>query len=113
MEKYKKRELRNRYKDKVIIGGVYCIKCNENNHIWIKSVRDMSGSKNRFEFAVSTNSCPEPDLRIEWAEYGAKSFSFVILEEIKKKENQSEREFLNDINVLLEMWLEKSRQDNL
>ena len=46
-------------------------------------------------------------MRGEWAQYGAQSFTFEILEEIKKKDTQTEQEFMEDIGVLLELWTEK------
>jgi hypothetical protein len=43
----------------------------------------------------------------DWKLYGASSFSFEILEEIHKKETQSDREFADDVATLLELWTEK------
>lgn len=113
MDKFLKKELKEQYKNRTVIGGVYCIKCNSNGRQWIKSTMDMTGQKNRFDFSVSVDSCLEPSMRLEWTQYGAESFSFQILEEIKKGETQTEKEFADDVEALLEMWIEKQQQKNL
>ncbi len=109
MEKLSKKELKEHYKNREVIGGVYCIKCSGNGRMWIKAAKDLAGVKNRFEFSVSINSCLEAGMLAEWNQYGASSFSFVILEEIKKGETQTDREFTDDIDVLLEIWIEKQQ----
>lgn len=111
MDTIKRKELRNAYKDKAIIGGIYCIHCKGNNRSWIKSTRNLPSQQNKFQFAISINSCLEPGMRNEWAQYGPQSFSLTILEMLEKKETQTEQEFAEDINVLLEMWMEKYKQD--
>lgn len=106
MEKPSKKELKEQYKSRKIIGGVFCIKCNDNN-LWIRATKNMQGSKNRFAFSVSINSCPETCMIEAWNQFGASSFSFEELEEIEKKETQTDREFSDDVNTLLEIWTEK------
>lgn len=113
MEKLIKKKLKEQYKNRTVTGGVFCIKCNGNGRMWIKFTKDMEGQKNRLAFSISTNSCPEPSMLDEWNLYGARSFSFVVLEDMKKGEMQTEGEFTNDIELLLEMWIEKQQQEDL
>ncbi|MDF2512713.1 MAG: hypothetical protein K0S04_2579 [Herbinix sp.] len=51
-------------------------------------------------------------MRSDWEAHGAASFSFTVLEEITKKETQTDREFNEDLKLLLEMWNEKSQNEN-
>lgn len=106
MEKLSKKALKEQYRNRTIIGGVYCIKCDDNN-FWIRPTTNMQGSKNRFEFSVFNNYCPEACMLESWNQFGASSFSFEILEEIERKKTQTEDEFLDDVNTLLELWTEK------
>lgn len=110
MDSERKKELKNAFRAKPAVGGVYRIRCAGNGRAWLKAAKNLEGARNRFEFAVSTDLCPEPGMRAEWERYGTKSFSFEVLEELKRKETQTEREFADDLGVLLELWQEKSEQ---
>lgn len=107
MNAEEKKRLVNEYKSKPVTGGVYCIECSGNHRRWIKSTTDLEGIANRFKFAVETGGCPEPSMLREWKEYGVSSFSLIVLEELKKKEDSTAREFADDITALYELWLEK------
>lgn len=111
MEEFSKNELRDDYKNRTMIGGVFCIKCTSTGRMWLKSTKDMNGQRNKFEFFVKTNSCPEPRMHTEWNMYGAAAFSFVVLEELEKGETQTEQEFSKDIDLLLEIWKEKQNHE--
>ena len=109
MEKLTKRELKENYKNRSVIGGVYCIQCNGNGHTWMKSTKNMVGQKNRYQFFFSTNTCPESSMLTDWNTFGAKSFSFIVLEEMEKKETLTDREFADEIDLLYEIWKDKKR----
>ncbi|MDF2907982.1 MAG: hypothetical protein K0R34_3303 [Herbinix sp.] len=110
MEQLNKREIREQYKNRTLTGGVFRIKCSGSGHVWIKSTNDLDGQINKFNFFVSTNSCPEPTMRSDWNQYGAETFSFDILEKLEKGETQSDKEFADDIRALYEICLENSPQ---
>lgn len=107
MEKISKKILKEQYKNRSVVGGIYSIKCSINNAMWLRAATDMQGARNRFTFAVKIDSCPEPCMLEAWKTYGGTTFSFEILEEMQKKETQTEKEFSEDINTLMEMWSEK------
>lgn len=109
MDKQSRKALKEQYKNRPLIGGIYGVRCNTN--LCIRATADMQGSKNRFAFLISINSCPETSMMDAWNQYGSSAFSFEILEEIQKKETQTELEFLDDINTLLELWNEKSKSE--
>jgi hypothetical protein len=107
MNEISKKELREQYKNRVCVGGIYRVKCTGNGEQWLRSTKDMKGAKNRFDFAVSINSCLESYMKENWNCYGASSFAFEILEEITKKETQTDQEFADDVETLFEMWNER------
>ena len=101
-----RRQLKNEYRNKPAVGAVYAIDCSGNQRRWIKSTVDLEGIKNRFRFAISIQGSPDPAMNNEWKQYGAESFSLVVLEELKMKEDQTAKEFAEDIKQLLKLWLE-------
>lgn len=107
MDKLSKKVLKEQYKNRPVCGGVYFIKCSQSDQVWLRAATDLQGAKNRFLFSQSMNTSPDNTMREAWNRFGAEAFSFEVAEEIMKKETQTEAEFSEDVNVLLEMWLEK------
>ena len=107
MNESSKKALKAQYKNRTVVGGVFCIRCEAASAAWIRATTDIQGSKNRFAFSSSTNFCPESCMAQIWKQHGASAFSFEVLEEIEKKEAQTDREFSDDVAVLLELWTEK------
>jgi len=113
MDKLSKKALKEQYKNRVLVGGVYRIQCNANDAFWVRAAIDLQGSKNRFQFSLSMDSSPEPCMAEAWNQFGKSSFSYEILEELQKKELQTEGEFAEDINILLEIWTDKLSEGGL
>lgn len=107
MKKLSKKALKEQYKNRTCIGGIYGIRCTESANQWLHSTLDLHGARNRFDFSVSTDSCPELYMMEDWNRYGSSSFVFETMEELTKKETQSDREFADDVAILLELWTEK------
>jgi len=102
-----RKELKQAYKERKITGGVFIIKNNINGRILLDSAINIIGSKNRFDFSKATGSCVNLKLASDWKEFGKDAFTFEILEEIEKKEDQTEKDFGEDVKLLEEIWMEK------
>ena len=102
-----KRDFRLQYKEREIIGGVYVIKNTLNNKVLLDVTADLRSSKNRFEFSVKTGSCIHMKLQNDWSKGDGGQFVFEVLEELKKEDTQTIKEFKADIDILKEIWLEK------
>lgn len=105
-----KKRLKEEYKTRVVVGGVYQIHCHPTGERWLKASTNLEGAKNRFAFCVFTNSAPESGMSSAWKEHGASSFSFEALEELEKQELQTDQEFREDVNTLLTLWKEKQTE---
>lgn len=113
MDKQNKKELAAAYKERKVVGGIYGIVNSGNGKMLLLSTCDMQGSRNRFEFSKKTGSCINLKLREDWQKYGNMAFDFTVLEELTKKESQTDQEFAEDIATLQELWTEKLLGKNL
>ena len=101
-----KKELREQYSSREIVGGVYAIKNTLNNKTLLLATTDLQGSRNRFSFAQKTGSCIDMKLQSDWNKQGGGQFAFEVLEELKKGDTQTAEGFKADVDLLREMWLE-------
>lgn len=107
MKNQNKKELLAAYKNRKVIGGICAIQNTVSGKMLIAAVNDLQGYKNRFEFAHISAGCIDLKLKSDWDQYGKDAFAFMILEELEKKDTQTDKEFSEDVKVLKEMWLEK------
>lgn len=110
MKEHSLKYLKEQYRKREITGGIYQITCTKENKTWLRVTKDIKGAQNLFKFSVSTNSCIEICMRKMWDTYGASSFTFEVIEILKKGDIQSDAEFREDLNVLLELYsIEKNK----
>ena len=107
MDQQSKKEILASYKQRKITGGVYAVRNTVNGRMELFSTADMTGSKNRYEFSLQTGVCVSMKLQKDWNIYGSSAFVFEVLEELTKKETQTEKEYMDDIRTLKELWREK------
>ena len=95
------------YKRRKIVGGVYAVTNRETGRTLLMCTPDVGGIQKRYEFAVLTGGCFHPKLQEDVKTYGVSAFSFAVLEELEKKETQTDRDFAEDLETLRALWLEK------
>lgn len=100
-----RKELIRIYKETPIEAGVYQIKNNENQKIYIGSLRNFK-SLNRIRLMLETSTHPNKELQKDWKFFGKDTFTFDILEKLKKKEDSyfNEKEALKNLE---NKWLVK------
>lgn len=107
----RKRELIASYKERPVVGGVCAILCNPNNRALVFSCRDPESQRNRFAFSVSTESCSHMPLQGDWKTFGAGAFTFQVLETLKKKKDQTDESFFDELDLLKEDCTAKLAQE--
>lgn len=93
MNKEQRKELISSYKQQKVTGGVYAIRNRQNGCILIKGDVNLEAAKNRYEFAVKTNSCITPKMRADWERDGASAFAFEVLETTELQPEETAKQF--------------------
>jgi hypothetical protein len=109
MENIDKKKLREQYKERKVTGGVFVIKNTITGNMLLQSAIDLQGSRNRFEFSQSTGLTNYTNARLnaELHEHGQKAFIFEVLDALEKKDDQTPKEFTEEVKLLEEMWRER------
>ena len=107
MNPQNKKDLLAAYKQRTQIGGIYAVTNTKTGKALVMASADLRGIQKRYEFAAMTGGCFHPKLMKDAQTYGNEAFAFAVLEELERKSTQTDREFGDDLELLLSMWLEK------
>ena len=107
MKPQNKKDLIAAYKQRAQIGGIYAVTNSNTGKSLVLASADIGGIRKRYEFAEATGGCFHPKLQQDANAFGSGAFTFAVLEELEKKPTQTDREFGDDLAVLLSLWLEK------
>ena len=111
MKPQNKKDLIAAYKQRAQIGGIYAVTNSQTGRSLVLASADIGGIRKRYEFAEATGGCFHPKLQQDVNQFGSGVFSFAVLEEMEKKTTQTDREFADDLEVLLGLWLERYAPD--
>ncbi len=107
MKPQNKKDLLAAYKQRKQIGGVYAVTNTKTGRSLVLASAEISGIQKRYEFAEMTGGCFHPKLQKDVAQYGADVFAFSVLETLEKKDTQTDKEFADDLDMLLQLRLEQ------
>lgn len=108
-----RKRLAREYKQAPAEGAVIAYVCAPSGKRLVMSCPDLKAQQNRFAFSVATDSCILAKLSADWKQFGARSFSLSVLEEVKQSETQERRAFLSDLETLAALWREKYSEEEL
>jgi hypothetical protein len=107
MDQDRRRALRRQYRETPREGGIICIENRETGRRFLLAEPNLAGARNKFAFAVRTNTCCYAALMKDWAANGPQVYSFTVLETLTPQEDQTPKAFREDLNQLLELWRQK------
>ncbi|MBC3797462.1 GIY-YIG nuclease family protein [Acetobacterium tundrae] len=102
-----KKEITAAYKEQKQTGGIFVIRNLKTGKLFLDATSNIMGMANRFEFSQKTGSCVSHKLQNDWLIYGGENFVFEIIEKLEMNEDQSIKEFKEDLETLKLLWLEK------
>lgn len=100
----RRKKIINEYKERLLHGGVYKITNTQSGKYLIGHAANLKSVQNRFQFAMTTGSTLHPKLKKDWEELGTQAFTLEILEELKQRSDQSQAEFLEELETLEQLW---------
>jgi hypothetical protein len=103
----KRKQLRNEYKERNIVGGIYKVTNSHNGMYLVDYALDIQAKENAFSFMISTGSCFDYRLKEDQKTFGNKVFTFEVLETLEKKKEQTRAQFLDDLETMSQLWDEK------
>lgn len=104
MDRQKRKDLTAAWKNRRKTGGIYVIENTVTGERLLLSSPNLESARNLFAFSQATGSCAHPHFREEWAQLGGQAFALAVLETLEQKEEQSDREFAEELALLLELW---------
>ena len=104
MEKSKRKELIEFYKQMDTMMGVYQIKNNVNDKIFISSFANLKNKWLTIKMQLNMGRHPNAELQEDWNELGEDAFSYSVLEESKQ---EADMDVKWELQQMEKAWLAK------
>jgi len=98
--------LTQQYKEASRPLGVFLIRNNQTDRVFLGKGIDLRGTINRHKFQLSTGTHPNRELQADWNQLGANNFAFEIIEELQPR-NETSFDSKRELEFMEKMWLDK------
>jgi hypothetical protein len=100
------KQLKRKYQQSARTMGIFLIRNNLTDKVFIGSGLDLHGIINRHRFDLSNGSHRNKQLQSDWNEPGSNNFAFEIVDELAEREG-ARVDYRAELNSLEKLWLEK------
>lgn len=107
-----KKELIKEYKNKKHPAGLFAVKNNPENKMFIGTSLNLPAKLRGITFELEMGSHAYSNLAEDYKRLGKENFEIFILDEIEVKE-ETERELRNELETLENMWVEKLKGEGV
>jgi len=101
-----RKELKNEYKQKKSVMGIFQIKNRINSKIFVGSSTDLKAIWNRYKMQLKFGNHPNKAFQKEWKEYGEDDFTYEILAELKQEDGK-EVDYNKELQELEKLFLDE------
>jgi hypothetical protein len=101
-----KKQLKQEYQQSHRPMGVYLIRNNTNDKVFVGASLNLPGIINRHKFALGHGSHVSKSLQAAWNELGEQNFSFEIVDELSPRSDPN-ADYKSELALLEKLWLEK------
>lgn len=112
MENVKRKELINNYKQQEVEMGIIQVYNTINGFSFVDICQNLYKPFESIKFKLNLGKIRIKNFQEDWDKYGENVFEFIIVEKLKKKENSTDKETLDDLKELLNLWID-NQGDNL
>ena len=88
--------------------GVFLIRNNLNDRVFLDSSLDLHGKMNRHKFQLASGGHPNKELQADWDQLGSNNFAFEVVDELPPREGAGV-DYRKELTSLEDLWLEKLR----
>jgi len=101
-----KKQLKKQYQQTPRALGVFLIRNNLNDKVFLAAGADLRGLINRHKFQLTNGSHANKQLQSDWNEFGARNFAFEIVDELSPSAD-AKVDYRAEVAFLEDLWLEK------
>jgi len=101
-----RKQLKKNYQQTPRPMGVFVIRNNLTDKMFLASGRDLYGTINRHKFQLKNRIHPNRSLQADWNQLGSNDFAFEIVDELTPREG-TEIDYRKELAFLEKLWLEK------
>ena len=101
-----KRQLKREYQQTPPAMGIFLIRNNRNDKVFVGSALNLPGIINRHRFALERGLHANKRLQADWSEAGSDNFAFEIVDELSASV-QGEVDYRKELTSLEDLWLER------
>ena len=112
MNDISKKEIINNYKQQEIEMGIIELYNTVNGYSFVDICTNLYKPFESIKFQLNLGRGKSKKLKEDWSAYGESAFEFKVIEKLKPNEGATEKEKVEDLKELLNLWIE-NQEDNL
>lgn len=111
MSDINKKEIINKYKQQEIEMGIIQVYNTVNGYSFVDICTNLYKPFESIKFKLNLGRIRIKKLQEDWAAYGENGFEFKVVEKLKPNEGSTDKEKVDDLKELLNMWIENEGEN--